>query len=141
MNPVTIISSFMLVLGLIVASNVQVYAQRITGVWINAAEDTKVLIYKGRKDTKKARYNEDPTKYYGKVVWSKNNKVKKGDKIIVQFSPYGPDTYKGGKIIHIANGKSYEGYLQLRTDGKLKIRKYVNKTIVGTTEIWAKSEG
>ncbi len=141
MNPVTILSSFMLVLGLVVATNAQVYAQNITGVWINSSEDTKVLIYKGRKDTKKVRYNEDPSKYYGRVIWTKNGDVKKGEKIIVQFSPYGNNTYKGGKIMHIRNGKTYEGYLQIRTDGKLKVRKYVNKSIVGTTEIWAKTEG
>jgi len=131
----------MLVLGLVVATNVQSYAQSITGVWINSSEDTKILIYKGRKNTKKTKYNEDPNMYYGRVIWTKNNDVKKGEKIIVKFSPYGSDTYKGGKIIHMRNGKSYKGYLQMRTDGKLKIRKYVNKTIVGTTEIWAKSEG
>ncbi len=141
MNPVTLLSSLLLVVGLVVVTNAQTYAQDITGTWINAAEDTKMVIYKGRRNTKTTRYNEDPSKYYGRVVWSKTGAIANNTKLITKFSPYGNKTYKNGKVLHPRNGREYEGYLQLLESGDLKVRKYVNKSIVGTTEIWKKGEG
>ena len=139
MNPVTLVTSCLLVLGLVVVTNAQSFAQDITGEWINAAKDTKILVYKGRKDTKKVRYNEDHTKYYAKVTWNSSGEVQKNKKIMVQFSPQGGNLYKFGKIYHPRNKREYEGYLQLREDGSLKVRKFVNKSYVGTTEIWVRT--
>ena len=138
MNPLTFLSSFLLVVGLVVVSNAQSFAQDITGQWTNSAEDTKILIYKGRKNTKKIRYNEDSNKYYGRVVWSKAGELKKDQKVILAFSPQGAQTYKFGKVYHQRNDREYDGYLQLKENGTLKIRKFVNKSYVGTTEIWTR---
>ena len=138
MNPITTLSSFLLIIGMVVVSYGQSFAQDITGEWINAAKDTKVLIYKGRKNTKYVRYDEDVNKYYGRVVWSKDGSVQKDEKIILEFIPQGGNYYKDGKIIHTRNNRTYEGYLQLKDDGTLKIRKYVEVSYVGTTEIWTK---
>jgi uncharacterized protein (DUF2147 family) len=140
MNPLTFLSSFLLVVGLVVVSNAQSFAQDITGQWTNFAEDTKILIYKGRKNTKKIRYDEDTNKYYGRVVSSKTGKLRKDQKIIVAFSPQGGQTYKFGKLYHQRNDREYDGYLQLKEDGTLKIRKFIAKTYVGTTEVWTRTQ-
>jgi uncharacterized protein (DUF2147 family) len=136
MNPITTLSSFLLIVGLVVASYGKSFAQDITGEWVNAAQDTKVLIYKGRKNTNTVRYDEDINKYYGRITWSKDGSAKKDEKIILAFSPQGGNYYKDGKIMHTRNGREYQGYLQLNADGTLKMRKYVEVSYVGTTEIW-----
>lgn len=138
MNPLTFLSSFLLVVGLVVVSNAQSFAQDITGQWTNSPEDTKILIYKGRKNTKTVRYNEDSNKYYGRVVWSKTGELKKDQKVILEFSPQSEQTYKFGKIYHQRSDREYDGYLQLKENGTLKIRKFVGKSYVGTTEIWTR---
>ncbi len=140
MNPLTFLSSFLLVVGLVVVSNAQSFAQDITGQWTNSTEDTKILIYKGRKNTKKVRYNEEVGKYYGRVISSKTGELKKNQKIILAFSPQGGQTYKFGKIYHLRNDREYDGYLQLKKNGMLKIRKFVGKSYVGTTEIWTRAK-
>lgn len=138
MNPITVLSSCLLIVGLVVVSHAQGFAQDITGTWINANQDTKIVVYKGRRDTKKVRYNENPNQYYGRVVWSKTGQISNNKKILLRFSPHGNNTYKGGKALHVSNGKEYEAYLQLTENGDLKIRKYVDKSIVGTTEVWTR---
>ena len=136
MNPITTLSSFLLVIGIVAVSYGNSFAQDITGEWVNAIQNTKVLIYKGRKDTKTVRYNENVNKYYGRVTWSKTGSAQKNQKVIVAFSSQGGNYYKEGTITHIRNGREYEGYLQLLEDGTLKMRKYVEVSYVGTTEIW-----
>lgn len=139
MNPITSISSFLLILGMVVVSYGQSFAQDIAGEWLNAAEDTKVLIYKGRKDTKTVRYNEDANKYYGRITWSKDGSANKNERIMMQFSPQGNNYYKNGTILHTRNRRTYDAYLQLQEDGTLKIRKFVEVSYVGTTEIWSRA--
>jgi uncharacterized protein (DUF2147 family) len=136
MNPITTLSSFLLVIGIVAVSYGNSFAQDITGEWVNAVQDTKVLIYKGRSNTKTVRYDEDINKYYGRVTWSKDGSASKNQKIIVEFSPQGGNFYQKGTITHTRTGREYQGYLQLLEDGTLKMRKYVEVSHVGTTEIW-----
>lgn len=109
----------------------------VTGTWESADKSTQLIVYKGRRNTKQQRYDEDTTKYYGRVL-SSNNSLTKNQKILTNFTAVGLDYLRDGKAYHHSNRKTYNAYIRLMPDGTLKIRKYIQKTIIGHTDIWTR---
>ncbi len=109
----------------------------VEGTWQNANKNTQIIIYRGRKNTKYKRYDEDTSKYYGRVLSSKNS-LTPNQKILINFKAVGLDYLRDGQALHYPNNKMYEAYIRLMPNGTLKIRKYIQKTIIGHTDIWTR---
>lgn len=107
----------------------------LLGTWLSPDKSIKVLIYKGRKNTKHKRYDENTNQVYGRIVWSKNGSNME-KKIFVGFSMVGAGYLRDGKAYHLKNGKYYKAYIRLNPNKTLRVRKYIQKTIIGDTETW-----
>ena len=112
----------------------------VLGTWLSPDKSVKMLIYKGRRNTKTKQYGENPSQVYGRIIWSKNG-GNIGKKLLVGFSLVGSGYLRDGKALHLKNGKIYTSYVRLNSDNTLRIRKYIKKTIIGDTETWTLAKG
>jgi uncharacterized protein (DUF2147 family) len=118
----------------------------ILGEWLNADEDAKVTIY------------QEGDRYFGKVSWLKNPKDDNGKPRVDEENPksdlrsrpimglvllqdfrFDDGEWKGGSIYDPKNGKTYDCYMALREDGRLKIRGFVmGMRALGRTTYWTR---
>ncbi len=119
----------------------------ILGVWYTKEKDGKVRIYKcnghycgkliwGKKAAEgEPQYDEnnpDPEKRDRKLV---------GIKLLKDFK-YDEDEnqWVDGTIYNPRNGKTYNCFLDLMEDGRLKVKGYVGFSWIGKTTYWTKVE-
>ncbi len=111
----------------------------VVGVWFNAEKDGKVQIYK------------QGSKYYGKIVWSKNprkdteNPEPKlrtqelmGTTILKNFDFIGK-SWENGTIYDPKNGKTYSCIIKTKGTNSLDIRGFVGISLLGRTTNWTKT--
>ncbi len=121
-------------------------ANAILGEWLNADEDAKVTIY------------QEGDRYFGKVSWLKNPTDDNGKPRVDEENPkaelrtrpikglvllqdfrYDDGEWKGGSIYDPKNGKTYDCYMDLKDDGRLKIRGFVmGMRALGRTTYWTR---
>lgn len=136
-----------LVMGFILASmaGFSQSADAIKGVWFNPEKDGKVDIY------------ESGGKYYGKLVWlkneheadgktprkdSKNKDSKLRDRqllnlVILTGFKYEDGKWTDGEIYDPKSGKTYSSNMTLR-GGNLEIRGYVGAPMFGRTAVFTR---
>jgi len=117
-----------------------VTAESITGEWLTAPKDAKILIYK------------EGNKYSGKINWGKTI-GRKDDKnpdvfirhrellgavILKNFVFNGKDKWEDGTIYDPDNGKTYSCIIKLQDDKTLEVRGYIGFSVFGRTEIWTR---
>jgi uncharacterized protein (DUF2147 family) len=137
--------SFISFLLIICFVNIQSMAQQknadaITGEWLTAPKDAKILIYK------------QGNKFFGKINWGKAS-GRKDDKnpdaslrsrdllgtvILKDFVFNGKDKWEDGTIYDPNNGKTYSCNIKLKDDKTLEVRGYVGISLLGRTEIWTR---
>lgn len=111
----------------------------VLGVWFNAEKDGKVQIYK------------QGSKYYGKIVWSKNPRKDTenpdpklrtqeliGATILKDFNFKGK-SWEDGTIYDPKNGKTYSCIIKAKGPNSLDIRGFVGISLLGRTTNWAKT--
>jgi uncharacterized protein (DUF2147 family) len=119
----------------------------IVGIWLTNGDDpAKIQIYKSGD------------KFYGKIIWLKNpllngspkvdknnpDKTKRTNPIIglallSGFKFNDDDAWKGGVIYDPQNGKTYSCNISLKDKNTLKVRGYIGISLLGRTEVWARS--
>ena len=118
----------------------QVNADLISGEWLTAPKDAKILIYK------------QANKYYGKINWGETS-GRKDDKnpdvslrsrdllgtvILKDFVFNGKDKWEDGSIYDPNNGKTYSCHIKLKDNKTLEVRGYIGISLLGRTEIWTR---
>ncbi|KAB2809773.1 DUF2147 domain-containing protein [Phaeocystidibacter luteus] len=121
----------------------------ILGIWLNEREDAKIEVYKQNG------------KYYGKIVWLKNDKEDDGttpnldDKNpnanlrsrrviginILRGLVWDADDeeYDDGEIYDPRSGKTYSLYGYIQEDGKLFMKGYIGFSLIGRSTVWTRS--
>jgi uncharacterized protein (DUF2147 family) len=64
-----------------------------------------------------------------------------GMEMISGFSSSDPGTWASGSIYSPKEGKAYSASMEVRDDGKLKLRGYVLLPLFGKTQIWTREAG
>lgn len=136
--------TFILLLTLVTGSATLTVAQTksddITGEWLSAKKDTRVLIYR-----------QGP-KYYGKVTWGTGTSTKDeknpdpalrdrdvvGLVILRDFEKGNDGTWLNGTIYDPREGKMYACKMTLKSANTLNIRGYVGISLFGRTDVWSK---
>lgn len=115
-------------------------ADIITGEWLTAPKDAKILIYK------------EGNKYSGKINWGKTigrkddknpdaslrSRELLGTVILKNFVFNGKDKWEDGTIYDPNNGKTYSCVIKMRDDKTLEVRGYIGFSMFGRTEIWTR---
>ncbi len=124
------------------ALNAQVSKNDIVGVWLSEEKDTKFEIF------------EKNNKYYGKILWGNEGDIKDvknpnpklrnrdlvGLEILKNFEFNGKNTWEDGTIYDPRKGETYDCYLKLQSNNKLKVRGFVGISLFGRTEIWTRTQ-
>lgn len=131
-----------LFLTISVISNAQVNnPQDITGEWLTAAKDVKILIY------------EEGGRYFGKVTWgirelgkdTRNPEEAKrsldilGSILLKDVVFNGKNKWEDGKIYDPTSGKTYSCVIKLADSNTLEMRGYIGTPLLGKTETWSRS--
>ena len=123
-------------------------ADAILGVWLNEQEDAKIEVYK--KDNK----------YYGKIVWLKNDtnddgssprldsrnpdpklKVRPiiGTIILKDLVWDKPDNeWDDGEIYDPKSGNTYSLYANLQNANSLFLKGYIGFAVIGRSTVWSR---
>jgi len=132
-----------LLVGLMVCTNLFAYndgnPDAVLGVWLTSQKNGKIQIYK------------EGDKYYGKIIWGKENRKDKnnpdpalrsrdllGSIILFHFKHAGGKKWEDGKIYDPDNGKKYSCNMKLRDNNTLEIRGYIGISLIGRTEVWTR---
>ena len=142
-----------LVLALIVLGSfsIKLTAQgEILGTWYNEEKDSKIKVYK------------ENGKYFGKVVWIKNNTNDDGSS--PKLDSKNPDTSKRtraiigtqilknlkwdsddqewnqGVIYDPKSGKTYDVYARMEAANTLYLKGYIGFTLIGRSTLWTRVE-
>jgi uncharacterized protein (DUF2147 family) len=136
---------------LLIVCTTGLYAQadKILGTWYNEPKDAKIEVYK------------KGDKYYGKIVWLKNNKNDDGSS--PRLDSKNEDTSKRGRTIVGSNimiglewdaddnewddgeiydprsGSTYSLYAQLENDNKLFLKGYIGFSLIGRSTYWTRA--
>ncbi len=118
-------------------------AKKIIGVWLSEEKDGKVEIY------------EKNGKYFGKVVYSRDNPNALDDnnpnpklqsrkvvglEILKDFTYDGDLVWEDGEIYDPNTGKTYSCKMTLDRNNKtLNIRGYVGISLLGRTTVWTRT--
>lgn len=125
-------------------------ASRIEGVWVTAKNDGRVKIQECENGH-----------YCGKLVWTENKSTgkplkkdvhnpdpEKRDRPIlgirvVKGLEYNAeeDIWENGEIYDPKKGKTYNCYVEMVNEDKLKVRGYVGISMFGRTTYWDRYEG
>ncbi len=120
----------------------------IIGQWLNADSDAKIEIF---------RQNN---KYYGKIVWLKDQFNEKGKPqtdennpdhklqnrpimglLILRDLVYGGNNvWANGKIYDPESGNDYTCKMTLKNNNILKLRGYIGFSLFGRTEVWTRNK-
>lgn len=137
------------ILMIFFTSSHHLFSQKLTeeesalGVWLSGNKAEKIEVYKNAKDGL----------YYGKLVWTKFDKMPDGTPltdnknpdeslrdrpvvgvdILQGFSYAGNGKYTGGKVYDITHGKIYDGIITIDGDDA-SIRGYFLIPLIGRTE-------
>jgi uncharacterized protein (DUF2147 family) len=125
-------------------------ARRIEGKWYTKNRKAKVWIYLaqnghfvGKITELKEPLNEDgePKRDINNPDPEKRDRKVKGLYILKGFD-YDPDEqeWEDGTIYDPDNGKTYDCYLALESEDKLKVRGYVGVSMLGRTQYWHRAE-
>ncbi|HEX2532497.1 MAG TPA: DUF2147 domain-containing protein [Chitinophagaceae bacterium] len=117
----------------------------VVGVWKDGSGRGHIQIYKANG------------KYYGKLIWSTNDKDGKprvdrnnpdpslrarplvGLVVLRHFSfDKDDEEWTGGRIYNPQDGKDYKAYIKLKDKNTLSIRGYVGITWIGKTDTWTR---
>ncbi|MCU0467371.1 MAG: DUF2147 domain-containing protein [Arcicella sp.] len=112
----------------------------IIGEWYSDTKDGKIEIFK------------KGDKYYGKLVWIKNENVTDwqnpnpklrsqkilGLTILKDFS-YNKNSWDGGTIYDPNSGKTYSCFLKLNEKNELVVRGYIGVSFIGRSSIWTRA--
>ncbi len=143
--------NFLLTLALsIVSSSLFAQADKILGTWYNEPKDAKIEVYK------------KGSKYYGKIIWLKNNENADGsspkldskneDESKRSRAIVGSNIVSGlvwdeddnewddGEIYDPRSGSTYSVYAQLESKNKLFIKGYLGISIIGRSTYWTRVE-
>ena len=142
-----------LVLALIVLGSfsIKLTAQgEILGTWYNEEKDSKIKVYK------------ENGKYFGKVVWIKNNTNDDGSS--PKLDSKNPDTSKRtraiigtqilknlkwdsddqewnqGVIYDPKSGKTYDVFARMEAANTLYLKGYIGFTLIGRSTLWTRVE-
>ncbi len=139
---------FALVLSLI-STSLFAQADKIIGVWYNEEKDGKIEVYK------------KGDKYYGKIVWLKNNKNDDGSSprldsknedlskrkrpiigtnILIGLEWDADDNeWDDGEIYDPKSGSTYSLYAKLETENKLFLKGYIGFSLIGRSTYWTRA--
>lgn len=123
-------------------------ADKILGVWFNEEKSAKIEVYK------------KGDKYYGKIIWLKDNKnadgssprldvknedVSKrgraivGSNILIGLEWDADDNeWDDGEIYDPKNGSTYSLYAQLESENKLFLKGYIGFSLIGRSTHWTR---
>ena len=125
-------------------------ADDLVGVWFNEEKDGKVEVYK-----------KADGKYYGKIVWVKNDFNDDGSKpkrdrknpdeklrsrqvnglVVLTSLKNETKEWQGGQIYDTKSGKTYSCYCKLQPDGSLFFKGYVlGMTFLGRSTVWTRAK-
>jgi uncharacterized protein (DUF2147 family) len=127
-------------------------ADDLVGIWFNEEKDGKVEVYK-----------KADGKYYGKIVWVKNDFNDDGSKpkrdrknpdeklrsrqvngLVVLTSlkwDANDKEWEDGQIYDTKSGKTYSCYCKLQPDGSLYFKGYVlGMTFLGRSTVWTRAK-
>jgi len=120
----------------------------ILGVWFNEEKDSKIEVY------------EENGKYYGKVIWIKNDQNDDGTK--PKLDKKNPDTelqkrrivgtlilkdlvwdadddeWDDGEIYDPKSGKTYSCYGEVESKNELFLKGYIGFSLIGKSTIWSR---
>lgn len=121
----------------------------ILGIWLNERGDAKIEVYKQNG------------KYYGKIVWLKNDAEDDGStpnrddknpnanlrqRRVIGINilkdlvwDAGDSEYDEGEIYDPRSGKTYSLYGYIQEDGKLFMKGYIGFSLIGRSTLWTRS--
>jgi uncharacterized protein (DUF2147 family) len=122
-------------------------ADKINGIWLNAAATAKIQIYKttsGHYAGKICWIKEPIDPETGKPKVDKRNPDKSKqttpllDLVILKAFSYDRESkgWQHGTIYDPKNGKDYSCKMELADDNSLKVRGYLGISLLGRTETW-----
>ncbi len=119
--------------------------QEILGVWLNAAKDGYIEIFKKSDKIEGVIIGSpDPGAEHRLDVNNPDPKRRKqllrGLTILTGFIQDGENNWTGGQVYDPNNGKTYKCKLELINNKKLAVRGYVGIPLFGRTEIWIRKE-
>lgn len=141
---------FLLFCSLFIGLSVQAQnPDDILGIWLNERKDAKIEVYKQNG------------KYYGKIIWLKNDveddgtKPNRDDKNedarlrnrtviginILKDLVWDADEgeYNDGEIYDPRSGSTYSLYGYIQDDGTLFMKGYIGFSLIGRSTIWTRS--
>lgn len=123
-------------------------ADAILGTWLNEQEDAKIEVYK------------EKNKYYGKIIWLKNDKNDDGSSpkldsrnpdpklkvrpiigtiILKDLIWDKPDNeWDDGEIYDPKSGNTYSLYAKLQNANSLFLKGYIGFAVIGRSTIWSR---
>ena len=122
-------------------------ASDILGVWFNEEKDAKIEVF------------ENAGKYYGKIIWIKNNTNEDGtspkldsknpDKELAKRTIEGTqiliglewddDEWDDGEIYDPKSGKTYSCYAELQSENELFVKGYIGFSMIGRSTVWTRA--
>ena len=121
-------------------------ADDILGVWYNEEKDGKIQVYK------------ENNKYYGKIVWVKNNTNEDGSSpkldsknpdpelakrpiegtLILIDLEWDDDEWEDGEIYDPKSGKTYSCFARLESKNELYVKGYIGFSLIGRSTTWTR---
>ncbi len=124
---------YILLIPIILASSfLSAHAQEPTGVWLTENNEAKIKIYQAANGS-----------FEGIIIWTKDQSEKSkktiGQRILSTFKKKNKNTFEGGTINHLQQGKKYNGIITMLNSNTLKLRGYIGNPMLGVSQIWTKT--
>ncbi len=136
---------FLLAIFFVATSFASLNADAIVGVWKNGTGKGHIQIFK------------QDGKYYGKIVWLKDNKDTEGKPkvdrkntdpqkrsrpiigmVMMRDFKYNDGEWTNGRIYNPSDGKEYKAYMKLNENNTLAVRGYMGISLLGKTDTWTR---
>ncbi len=140
------VNQFLYLVFVVLFTSTVAKAQDITGKWWDEEHRGQTELYMspdGKLYGRIVMLAKPIDKETGKPALDKHNSDKKlrsrptlGLVVVVGFVKKG-DKWEGS-VYNPKDGNTYSGYIQLQSDGTLKLRGYMGISLIGKTEIWTR---